>query len=227
MSDWRRYPGQAELDRALAEHIAGQLRDDIKRRGQASLAVSGGNTPVGMFRQLSRCELDWPRVFITLVDERWVTPEDTDSNERLVRANLLQNLAAAAHFTSLKSEHDNACDALTTITRRLAAIPQPFTVVVLGMGGDGHTASWFPRATNLTALLDPTELQVVAATNPVTAPHQRMTLTLATVLRSRTIIIHITGEHKEAVLRGASENHYPVAAILEQATTPVTVWWAP
>lgn len=227
MSEWRHLPEQAELDRALAEYIAVQLRDDINRHGQASLAVSGGNTPVGMFRQLSQYELDWPRVFITLVDERWVTPADTDSNERLVRTNLLQNLAAAAHFTSLKSEHNNACDALTTITQRLAAMPQPFTVVVLGMGGDGHTASWFPQATNLAALLDPAAMQVVAATDPVTAPHQRITLTLAAVLRSRNIVIHITGKHKEAVLRGASENHYPVAAILEQAKTPVTVWWAP
>ena len=106
-------------------------------------------------------------------------------------------------------------------------MPQPFAVIVLGMGGDGHTASWFPQAANLAALLDPATAAILAATDPVTAPHQRITLTLAAVLRSRNIIIHITGEHKEDVLQRASRDHYPIAAILEQTNTPASIWWAP
>lgn len=227
MSEWQRFPDQAELDGALAGEIARQLQRDINERGQAALAVSGGGTPVGMFRQLSQCALDWSRVFITLVDERWVAPDHKDSNERLVRENLLQNQAAVAHFISLKSEHGCADDGLAAVTQDLAAMPKPFAVIVLGMGGDGHTASWFPQAANLATLLDPDTAATVAATDPITAPHQRITLTLAAVLRSRDIIIHITGEHKEAVLGQASREHYPIAAILEQSNTPVTIWWAP
>jgi 6-phosphogluconolactonase len=95
------------------------------------------------------------------------------------------------------------------------------------MGGDGHTASWFPRASNLRALLDQDSAQVVAATQPVTAPHQRMTLTLRAALDTRSLIIHITGAAKKAILESAREKRYPIAAVLEQNATAATIWWAP
>ena len=96
MSEWQTCANRAELDLLLANHIAGRLRRDIAERGQASLAVSGGSTPKGMFHTLSHCELDWSQVFVTLVDERWVAPDNEDSNERLVRDHLLQHRAASA-----------------------------------------------------------------------------------------------------------------------------------
>jgi 6-phosphogluconolactonase len=102
-----------------------------------------------------------------------------------------------------------------------------FSAVVLGMGEDGHTASWFPQTADLAALLDPTNPADVAMTDPVTAPHRRLTLTLAAVLNSREIIIHITGESKRTVLERACANGYPVAAVLEQDTTPTSIWWSP
>jgi 6-phosphogluconolactonase len=227
MSDWRCFPGTEELDRALAQHVAAQLAADILEHGQASLAVSGGGTPRKMFQQLSQCELVWSRVWISLVDERWVSVDSQDSNERLVRENLLQNRATAAHFVSLVSQHENANDGLTDVGKRMDEIPQPWSTVVLGMGGDGHTASWFPQATNLQELLNTTGTRQIDATQPVTAPHQRITLTLPAVLNSRQIIIHITGDEKKSVLENARQQHYPIAAILEQKTTPATIWWAP
>jgi 6-phosphogluconolactonase len=227
MSDWRCFPGTEELDRALAQHVAAQLAADILEHGQASLAVSGGGTPRKMFQQLSQCELVWSRVWISLVDERWVSVDSQDSNERLVRENLLQNRATAAHFVSLVSQHENANDGLADVGKRIDEIPQPWSTVVLGMGGDGHTASWFPQATNLPELLNTTGTRQIDATQPVTAPHQRITLTLPAVLNSRQIIIHITGDAKKSVLENARQQHYPIAAILEQKTTPATIWWAP
>lgn len=227
MNDWRIFADAQALDRALAEHIAAQLKHDITAHDRASLAVSGGATPRPMFQYLSRRELDWPSVWISLVDERWVAADSPDSNERLVRDNLLQNQAGGAHFVSLKSAQENASDGLPEVEQRLAEIPQPFSVVVLGMGGDGHTASWFPRAANLEQLLDPQGAAALGATDPLTAEHQRITLTLPAVLRSRGIVIHITGEEKRSVLESAGRHRYPVAAILEQKTTPVTIWWAP
>ena len=180
-----------------------------------------------MFQQLSQCELDWSRVWISLVDERWVSVDSPDSNERLVRENLLQNRATAAHFVSLVSLHEDANDGLAEIGKRLDEIPQPWSTVVLGMGGDGHTASWFPQAKNLQELLSTTGTRKIDATQPVTAPYQRITLTLQAVLKSRQIIIHITGDEKKSVLENARQQHYPIAAILEQQSTPATIWWAP
>ena len=224
MSEWHEFVDTARLDRALAQHLADRLAADIAARGEASLAVSGGATPTGMFRQLSACGIDWEHVWLTLVDERRVATDNPDSNERLLRENLLQNRAARARFVSMEK---TAAHGLESLEKAIEAMPQPFSAVVLGMGGDGHTASWFPGAANLAALLDPQNMASVAATEPLTAPHRRLTLTLAGVLRSREIIIHIAGETKKSVLENAESQDYPVAAILRQNKTPASIWWAP
>ena len=95
------------------------------------------------------------------------------------------------------------------------------------MGSDGHTASWFPQASNLAELLDPKGMALLGSSDPVTAPHQRITLTLPTVVQAGEIILHITGEEKRRVLAQAAAEHYPIAAITEQDTNPATIWWAP
>lgn len=227
MSEWRCFPSAGVLDEALARHVADRLTEDIAAHGAASLAVSGGGTPRNMFSHLSRCDMDWSRVWITLVDERWVDPVDTDSNERLVREHLLQNRASTARFVGLKSLDSDPGQGIATVGRQLAQVPRPFTRVILGMGADGHTASWFPRAGNLHELLDIGGEPGLSATDPTTAPYLRITLNLPAVLQSRGIIIHVTGEEKRSVLESAVESGVPVAAILEQDTTPVTIWWAP
>lgn len=227
MNNWKSFADPAQLDEAMAAHIAGLLTQDIAQRGSASLAVSGGSTPKGLFRALSQCELDWAKVCITLVDERWVDCDSPDSNEQLVRDNLIQNKAAQAQLLGLKTAHETAGQGLIEARQRVSDIGKPFSAVILGMGGDGHTASWFPQAVNLQELLDPGGTLEVDITHPVTAPHQRITLTFPTVLNSREIIVHITSRKKRAVLESAGQNRFPIAAILEQSATPVTIWWAP
>jgi len=224
MNNWHRFSSTAELDRALALHLAQRLTEDIARYGDASLAVSGGRTPSGMFAHLSRCDLDWSRVWLTLVDERCVPVDSPDSNERLLHENLLQSRAAHARFISMASANR---DGVAVLNSQIASMPKPFSAVVLGMGNDGHTASWFPGATNLAALLDPDNPAQVMETEPPTAPHRRMTLTLAAVLQSREIIVHITGPEKKAVIEQAADRDSPVAAVLAQRETPASIWWAP
>ena len=227
MSDWREFGSRAELDVALAAQLAADLRANLATQTRSSLAVSGGSTPRNMFQLLAAAKLDWDRVAVTLVDERWVEVSDKDSNEALVRDCLLQDRAAAANFVGLKTPGVDCVEAVPEIEIAVKSLPQPFVAVVLGMGGDGHTASWFPQASNLRLLLDPGNPARVAATDPVTAPHPRMTLTLAAVLDSRHIHLHITGSAKRAVLESAAARGYPVASVLAQTHTPLTIWWAP
>ncbi|MEH6515441.1 MAG: 6-phosphogluconolactonase [Halioglobus sp.] len=227
MNKWHIFDSATALDAALQANLSAALERDISDRGRASLAVSGGSTPRGMFQQLSQAPLAWAKVDVTLVDERWVDADSSDSNERLVRETLLCNEAKVANFIGLKSAPENAGDGVAEAIGRVAGMSQPFSAVVLGMGGDGHTASWFPLAANLQQLLDPEASSSVAATEPVTAPHQRITLTMPAVLNTRNIIIHITGNEKREVLESAVERGYPIAAVLTQKTTPVSIWWTP
>ncbi len=227
MSKLCEFESRQALDSALATHIAQRLAHDITRRGAASLAVSGGSTPKGMFAALAQQDLPWDKVWVTLVDERWVDSDSPDSNEKLVRENLLQDHAAAANFVGLKGYGDDATAGLSEVVKRMEQLPLPLSCAVLGMGGDGHTASWFPQASNLARLIDPQGDALLGCCDPVTAPHQRITFTLPAILDAGEIIVHITGDDKRKVLAEASAKGYPIAAITEQTTNPASIWWAP
>lgn len=218
------------LTEKLVLQVSDYLRRDIKENGLASLAVSGGRTPIAFFQAMSLVELDWSKVTITLVDERWVEPTDEASNERLVRENLLQHAASDATFIAHKTQASSPFDAIDDLNEQLKALPELFSVVILGMGEDGHTASFFPGAETLSKCIDPnTELNCFATT-PLTAPHDRMTLTLPRVLKSRWLVLHLTGDAKLPVLeqaqQGTDTNEMPVRTVLNQTQTPLSVYFA-
>jgi len=226
------FPDQQQLVQALAEHIAAALQRSIAAHGQAaSLAVSGGSTPVPLFEQLALFDMPWSQVIVTLADERWVDSSSPDSNEALVRRHLLQQRAAAAIFIGLKNAAAQASgEGEAACNQQLQQIPLPFSAVILGMGNDGHTASLFPGAAQLAKAVDMHSNRLCAAIKPQNAPHERMTLTLPTLLAAKEIILHITGLEKKVVLDkaladGPSEA-MPIRYILRQKVVPVTVWWA-
>ena len=216
----------------LAEHIAEQLRQGLSERGRAVLAVSGGSTPKELFARLSQEKLDWSRVQVTLVDERWVDIDDERSNARMVKAALLQNEAAAAHFVPLYTGDATPEDGLAIANERIDALDLPFDAVVLGMGDDGHTASFFPGGDNLHEALDLGGTHRVLPMHAPGAGEPRITLTLPTLLDTRALYLLVTGEKKRDVLADAQLGlgealHYPVRAVLTQQRVPLAVYWCP
>lgn len=224
MSKWHRFDNPQALDQALSSYLAEKLQFDLSEQGSASLAVSGGQTPRGLFKQLSQSALEWSKVSLTLVDERTVPVTSSDSNEKMVRECLLQNLAAKAQFISLVGTDDKTVSELQT---QLLAMPRPYSAVLLGMGADGHTASWFPGAQNLVQLLDTKNPALVMETVPPAAPHKRITQTFSALLANREFVIHITGQDKLDVITSAKGEAQPISVVLEQDTVPVSIWWAP
>ena len=225
------FPDQESAAAELADQIGQRLTAGIAANGRASLAVSGGTTPVALFECLSAMDLNWQDVVITLVDERWVAPTDDDSNERLVRSHLLKAKAAAATFVGLKNEAATASAGEHECEQALKKVPRPFDVLILGMGADGHTASLFPGAAKLARATDRRATQTCIGIAPLDAPHERMTLTLPAILDAGQIFLHITGPTKKDVLAQAqtdgSPEKMPIRYILHQQTTPVAIYWAP
>ena len=221
----------ADLIAELSARIARQLADAIVSRGVATLALSGGSTPVPLFQALSQMPLDWSRVIVTQVDERWVPGDHADSNARLIRESLLQNEAATARFESMKTDGDNAFAAEAAVAARLADFAEGIDVTVLGMGEDGHTASFFPAAETLARALDPAAEDLCLAVRPPVAPHDRMTLSLSALLRSRHLYLHIVGAEKRSVWQQALEPgeiaEMPIRAIIRQQQLPLEVYYAP
>jgi 6-phosphogluconolactonase len=226
-------PDALTLARDLAHWVADSLRAGLAQRGRALLVVSGGSTPVPFFEALSHLALDWSNVTITLADERWVPPDHADSNERLVRAHLLRGLAAQARFVPLKTRDASALRGLPAVEAALGPLPWPADVVLLGMGGDAHTASLFPRAPELTWALDDTRPERCVAVGVPAAPNvpvARISLSKRALLDTRLLVVHVTGRAKWFVLDQAMdegpEEDMPIRLALCQTRVPCQIFYA-
>ncbi|MFW6346137.1 MAG: 6-phosphogluconolactonase [Halomonas sp.] len=210
----------------LAEAVAEALRADLAEQARALLVVSGGATPVPFLRALAAKALPWSRIDVTLADERWVPASAADSNTRLVREHLLQGPAAEASFVSLTTDDRTPEQGVETVAGRLASLTWPASVVVLGMGGDGHTASLFPDSRELDLALT-TDDPVVAVRTP-SQPQPRITLSADRLHRAKRHLLHITGGDKRSVLAralaGDDTRELPIRAFL---ACPLAVYWAP
>ncbi|MDP6959430.1 MAG: 6-phosphogluconolactonase [Planctomycetota bacterium] len=217
-----------QLDRELGDRIAHLLQQGVESRGYASLVVSGGSTPKGLFQVLSRKSIEWEKVHVTLADERWVEVDSDQSNERFVRENLLQNRARTARFLGLMNDRISPEEGCAQAISRLREIARPFDVVILGMGEDGHTCSWFPCSDEIDTVL--TTREVCVPVNPFTVSDPRLTISMSGILESRQIIVHIVGENKWFVYRKAlkaeSIQRTPISAVLRQTEVPVDVYWS-
>lgn len=233
MVDIQWFDDNASLAPALAAAVAADVRAVLQTEPFAALAVSGGRSPVPMFEALRDEDLDWARVIVTLVDERWVPETDPGSNAALVKTHLLQGRAAAARFVPLYTGEASARDAEAALAATFEKLPLPFAALILGMGDDGHTASLFPASPNLadglalgasTADTPPCLAQVGAV-----APTERISLTLPWILHARRVYLQFGGAGKAEVFTAAlaePDRRYPVSFVLAQDKTPVAVFAA-
>ena len=210
---------------AITDVVSGALRERLDQpSARPRLLVSGGSTPAPVFRALSHVPLDWSRIDIALVDERWLPPGDPDSNARLITDNLLRNKAAGARFEPLVRANRSIETAVHDANLHAR---NPADVVLLGMGDDGHTASLFPRMRDLASALASTRPYVsVNATGCAGAGAwaRRISLTPAGLAPASTRLLLIRGQGKRDVLERAAGGTDPNECPVRMAfTTPGAV----
>lgn len=225
------------LAATLADDLAAQINQAIAKRGRAIVAFSGGSTPKPLFAALARRAIDWSAVIITLVDERWVPESHALSNAVLLRRHLLSDFPEST-FIPL---YQNAIDVAASLSAVLenycqqtgspADAPAAFDAVVLGMGGDGHTASFFPDADNIAELINPQQEKALLSCSSASTQVPRVTWSLPRLLAAEFLVLHFTGADKRVVFNqaaaGASALELPIAAVLKAARpTPLQVYYA-
>jgi 6-phosphogluconolactonase len=231
----REFPDRDALVRALTDVCRDAVVAAVEARGRANVALSGGSTPAPLYRALAAEAIDWCRVTLALVDERWVAPDHEASNERLARESFATALAAGATLATMNTTAASADEALGEVEARYRRL-RPFDLIVLGMGVDGHAASWFPAAQGLAQALDPADGETVAAVRAVGsavagAYVERMTLTRPAVAEARRGVLMLVGaEKRDAWARAAApgpEAAMPVRALWRDPAAALEAYWAP
>jgi 6-phosphogluconolactonase len=211
----RLHASKEELEDALLHDIKLVISEDILKLGKAKILLSGGSTPSGLYRKLSSTQLDWSKVIVGLVDERFVKNSSDFSNEKLVKTCFLINEAKNATFIPMIFSADNEVLNLLR-TNESYAVFNDASVIILGMGEDGHTASLFPNDSDSNKAMD--SEQNIFFTNSPSNPTRRITCTPKLLLSSKNIFLMLTGENKKEVLFSAAKNKLPISHFIGSIT---------
>jgi 6-phosphogluconolactonase len=205
------YESSEELAEAAAQEFAARAGEAIDQRGRFAVVLAGGSTPKATYEVLASDyadRIDWSNIHFFFGDERSVPPDHEDSNYRMAREALLDHVpAGSVHRMQGELPPDEAAEAYEQELRDFFGseeLPR-FDLILLGTGGDGHTASLFPE----TAALEVHDRWVVA--NPVLKLETtRITLTVPVINAARAVYFLVAGEGKAG----------PVAEILEGTPDP-------
>jgi 6-phosphogluconolactonase len=222
----------AALAEALAERLAAIIRDAVAVRGQAVLALAGGRTPMQAYRHLAALDLPWHAVTLVPTDERWVSAGHPARNDDEIAESFA--LAGGVRIQSLVPGEANHAPVAATTATSLASLPM-FDAVLLGMGADAHTASLFPGADGLAAAMDPdgsaSACVIVPDPLPPEAPYPRISLTAGRLLRTRQLLLAITGEAKRTAWQSARTEpdplRAPISLFARQHRVPFDLYWSP
>ncbi|MEM5529088.1 6-phosphogluconolactonase [Gammaproteobacteria bacterium AS21] len=220
------FPDIEQQSQYLADQVASILTLKINTAGKALLAVSGGSTPKTLFNLLSNAPLEWSKVSITLVDDRWLSASHQDSNQRLVEENLLINNAKAATLIPLYQPQQTSDNAAIALNALFCEQNLTIDIALLGMGNDGHSASIFPCCEQLDEGLN--TKATFLATQPTSAPYSRITLSADAINKAEHIFVQLKGDDKKITLEKALANNdekaMPIRRFLNKNTT---VLWCP
>ncbi len=216
------------LSEAAANRFAAMAKQAVERRGRFLVALSGGSTPLGLYRLLGespyRAQIPWQQTHLFWGDERLVPPDDEESNYGQVARTLLGKIQLPSAQLHRVRDELSPEDAAQHYRRVLSEIAGPgrqwprFDLVILGMGSDGHTASLFPGP-----ISDEEAREAVIA---VTAdydgrPANRITLTASVFNDARVLLFLATGENKAAALRAVLQGPYQPELWPAQRIRPV------
>jgi len=204
------------LESSLVKKISLCVLDAIRKYGDARILLSGGSTPINLYSLLSQENIDWGKVKIGLVDERFVDQKSDFSNESHIKKNLIKNCAKTAILSPMVCCIDNELLNLEMVIDSYSCFIERTDFTLLGMGNDGHTASIFPNDKESDELMNSINIGVYTTKAP-NYPYNRITCSKEFIARSNDIVLFFTGKHKFNVLKNSSNTNVPISYFVKNA----------
>ena len=225
------FPNAAAWAEACAARLGETLGAAVLDKGCAVFAGAGGSTPSPIYADLARIDLDWSRIVVTLVDERYVPETSPESNAALMKRTLLTGPASAARFLPLYAPSVTVDRAAAEASKALITQGGRLDAVLLGMGEDGHICSMFPDSPTLKTLLTPNLKPAVYGVPPgrdgMAPSLERLSINLPYLIGARRVVLALTGSAKRDVFEREAQGDlrvHPIAALIA-AKVPLEVLW--
>ena len=210
------FENKKNLESTLLLKISICISDAIKKYGDARFLLSGGSTPMNLYSLLSEETIEWEKVKIGLVDERFVPKENLFNNETQIKNNLLKNSAKFATIFGMVYNYENEILNLKMVNQQYKTFFERIDFTILGMGEDGHTASLFPGDKESEELMNTSNIGIFSTKSP-SFPYNRITCSKELIAKSNYIALFINGETKFNVLKNSIETQVPISYFVKNS----------
>ncbi len=207
----KKFETKETLERKLCANIVNAIQTNIANYGFSNILLSGGSTPLRLYEQLGKEVLDWSKVNIGLVDERFVDSNSDDSNQKNIEMALNKFSNTKIKVIPMVLTTENKNENLEKVSELYAPFFERIDFCLLGMGEDGHTASLFPFDTASSVLLQDKKKQI-GTTQAPRPPHERITCNKKLLLSANKKALLMIGKRKLKVLQDAIDENLPIAA---------------
>jgi 6-phosphogluconolactonase len=221
----RTFKDISALEEGITQSIAEHIRKSIEMNGSAHILLSGGTTPLLVYARLAKEEIEWDKVWIGLVDERYVPLDHPKNNERALREAFGEVVCNQAHFIGMVHDDHDAEHNLSVVSTEYQRFMERTDFVLLGMGKDGHFASLFPNDSASELDLRSESVKIHCTTAP-DFPTERITCSKGMLKQAKEVILMITGTEKETILNDNKETGLPVG-YLQREFGQLNVFYAP
>ena len=212
----KKFENKKNLESSLLLKISTCISDAIKKYGDARFLLSGGSTPMNLYSLLSEETIEWEKVKIGLVDERFVPKENLFNNETQIKNNLLKNSAKFATIFGMVYNYENEILNLKIVNEQYITFFERIDFTILGMGEDGHTASLFPGDKESEELMNTSNIGIFSTKSP-SFPYNRITCSKELIANSNYIALFISGETKFNVLKNSIETQVPISYFVKNS----------
>ena len=212
----KKFENKKNLESSLLLKISTCISDAIKKYGDARFLLSGGSTPMNLYSLLSEETIEWEKVKIGLVDERFVPKENLFNNETQIKNNLLKNSAKFATIFGMVYNYENEILNLKMVNQQYKIFFERIDFTILGMGEDGHTASLFPGDKESEDLMNTSNIGIFSTKSP-SFPYNRITCSKELIAKSNYIALFISGETKFNVLKNSKETQVPISYFVKNS----------